>query len=156
MFTFILIIHILACAFLIGIILIQQGRGGGLVDSFSGVESMFGTKTSTFLTRATAILATTFIITCLLLALMSNQRSKSVLERIKIKTPINQQTQPAIPTTPATKVPATATTTTSPVVTPSAAEQKTPSAPAPVETPKPVVEQAPVSVPAGQNQTATP
>ena len=87
MFTLVLIIHILACLSLIGLILIQQGRGGGLVDSFSGVESMFGTKTSTFLTRATTILASLFIVTCLGLAFMSTQRNKSVLERVKMKAP---------------------------------------------------------------------
>ncbi|MCM8763411.1 MAG: preprotein translocase subunit SecG [Candidatus Omnitrophica bacterium] len=84
MFIFVLIIHILACLLLIGIILIQSGRGGGLVESFSGVESMLGTKTSAFLTRLTTVLAVIFITTCLTLALLSIQRGKSVTERIKI------------------------------------------------------------------------
>ncbi|MDD5236315.1 MAG: preprotein translocase subunit SecG [Candidatus Omnitrophica bacterium] len=136
MFTFVLIIHILVCAGLIGLILIQQGKGGGLVDSFSGVESMFGTKTNTFLTQATATLATLFIITCLSLALMSSQRNKSVLERVKIKTPA-----------------------VAPAAIPVPAEQKTQPAAVqqtPAENAKPIAEPAPVPVPAGQNQTSTP
>ena len=128
MFTFVLIIHILSCLLLIGIILIQQGRGGGLVDSFSGVESMFGTKTSTFLTRSTTVLATTFIITCLLLAFLSAQKNKSVLERVKLQTP---KTQPQLPLN----------------------QTEAPKA----EIPKAGVEQAPVSAPLQtQNQTAAP
>ncbi len=52
-----IIIHVIACILLIAIVLIQRGRGSGLVESFSGVESMFGTKTSAFLTRTTTILS---------------------------------------------------------------------------------------------------
>ncbi|MCM8779816.1 MAG: preprotein translocase subunit SecG, partial [Candidatus Omnitrophica bacterium] len=55
-------LHVIICALLILIILIQAGRGGGLVESFSGVESMFGTKTNTFLTRSTTVLSIAFFI----------------------------------------------------------------------------------------------
>lgn len=84
MFSFVIVIHIVACAGLIFFILIQQGRGGGLIESFSSAESLFGTKTSSFLTKATTGLAITFFITCLLLAFISVQRSKSVVERHSI------------------------------------------------------------------------
>ena len=57
MFGLVIVIHVIVCALLITVILIQAGRGGGLVDSLSGMESMFGTKTSALLTRATAILS---------------------------------------------------------------------------------------------------
>jgi len=59
MYKLMLVIHVLAAILLVVVILIQRGRGGGLVESFSGVESMFGTKTSQFLTRATTIFAIT-------------------------------------------------------------------------------------------------
>jgi len=65
---------------LITIVLVQRGRGGGFVDNLSGLESMFGTRTSVFLTRATTVSAVVFFITCLLLAVMSAHRSKSLLE----------------------------------------------------------------------------
>ncbi len=74
-------IHVLACILLIIIILIQAGRGGGLVENFSGVESMFGTKTNTFLTRATSVLSIIFFITCLSLAFMSARKSKSLMSQ---------------------------------------------------------------------------
>ena len=75
-----LIIHVLAAVLLIVVVLIQRGRGGGLVESFSGVESMFGTKTNVFLTRATAILATVFLITSISLAVMAARQSRSLIQ----------------------------------------------------------------------------
>ena len=88
--------HVLICTLLIAIILIQRGRGGGLVESFSNVESMFGTKTNAFLTRATAVLSVLFFITCLGLALISAQRAKSLLRDVvpAAEQPQPQNTQP--------------------------------------------------------------
>ncbi|MFC1674711.1 preprotein translocase subunit SecG [Candidatus Omnitrophota bacterium] len=82
MLTVILTIHAIVCALLIVFILIQRGRGGGLVESFSGVESMFGTKTSALLTRMTTILSIVFFSTCLILALMAAKRSKSLMRSV--------------------------------------------------------------------------
>ncbi len=79
--------HVIACVVLIGIVLVQAGRGGGLTETFSGAESIFGTKTNSFLTRATTVLAILFFVTCLSLAFISKQRSRSLLEgkRIPVK-----------------------------------------------------------------------
>jgi len=74
-----IIIHVTACLVLIGLVLIQRGRGAGLVESFAGVESMFGTKTNAFLTRTTTILSIVFFITCLSLAVLSVRQSKSLM-----------------------------------------------------------------------------
>jgi protein translocase SecG subunit len=79
---------------LIGLVLIQRGRGSGLVESFSGVESMFGTKTSEFLTRATTILSIAFFITCLVLAVLSVRQSRSLLKDIKAPQAPSTQEQP--------------------------------------------------------------
>lgn len=72
-------IHIFVCVGLIAIVLLQSGRGGGLAESFSGAESIFGTKTNAFLTRATMLFAIIFIATCLSLAFLSKQRSRSIM-----------------------------------------------------------------------------
>ena len=88
-------IHVTACALLIIIILIQTGRGGGLVESLSNVESMFGTKTSLFLTRATGILAVLFFLSCISLAFLSARQSKSLLSGITIKPAQTTQQEPA-------------------------------------------------------------
>lgn len=81
----------IVCFLLIGLILVQAGRGGGLVDSFSSVESMFGTKTNAFLTRTTTILSVFFFITCLSLALLSAKQSRSLMKDAKT------QAQPVAP-----------------------------------------------------------
>jgi len=88
----IITIHVIACVGLIAIVLIQRGRGSGLVESFQGVESMFGTKTDAFLTRATTILSIVFFITCLSLALLSVRQSRSLMRNVN-------QPQAAQPTT---------------------------------------------------------
>ncbi len=80
MFIFLLIIHIIVAVLLVIVILIQRGRGGGLVESFSGVESMFGTKTSQFLTRTTAVLAVIFLFTSISLAFLAARQSRSLID----------------------------------------------------------------------------
>ena len=83
MTAFIIAIHITACLLLMAIVLVQQGRGGGLVDSFSSVETMFGPKTGAFLTRATTVLSIVFFITCLSLAVLSSRQSRSLMQGAK-------------------------------------------------------------------------
>ena len=82
MFTFLMSIHILASLVLIGVILIQAGRGGGVSDVFGGssTNTIFGTSTEKFLTKTTAVCAALFIITSLSLAVLSSKRSKSLME----------------------------------------------------------------------------
>jgi len=81
MMIIVIAIHVIACIGLIFFILIQSGKGGGLIESFSSAESIFGTKTNTFLTKATTVLAITFFITCLSLAFLSTQQTKSIVEK---------------------------------------------------------------------------
>jgi preprotein translocase subunit SecG len=75
------ILHVIVVIGLIGIILIQRGRSGGLVEALGGVESIFGTKTSAMLVRGTVILAVIFFSTSISLAYLSKERGKSVIER---------------------------------------------------------------------------
>lgn len=86
MYAFLLIIHIIASIFLIAVILLQAGRGSGLADTFGGsqLQSLFGTKSATILTRLTTICAVIFIFTCISLAIISGHMSKSLVETISI------------------------------------------------------------------------
>ncbi len=79
MIGILIVIHAIICVLLIIIILIQTGRGSGLVEGFSGVESMFGTKTNAFLTRITTIFSTLFLVSCVTLAVLSARQSRSLL-----------------------------------------------------------------------------
>lgn len=94
MMGLVIAMHVVICALLIIIILIQAGRGTGLVEGFSGVESMFGTKTNVFLTRATSILSTLFFITCVGLAFLSAKQSKSLMSDVKLPVAQDQTAEP--------------------------------------------------------------
>jgi preprotein translocase subunit SecG len=97
MYAFLLVIHLLAAILLVVAILIQRGRGGGLVQSLSGVESMFGTKTSAFLTRMTAIFATIFLFTSISLAVLSARQSRSLIDEKAVssmKEEVTEKEQP--------------------------------------------------------------
>lgn len=75
--------YVLACVLLIVVILIQAGRGGGLVEGFSGAESIFGTKTNSFIVKLTAVLGAIFLGSTILLAYLSKTKSKSLMENYK-------------------------------------------------------------------------
>lgn len=93
-----IILHVTACIVLIGLVLIQRGRGAGLVESFAGVESMFGTKTSAFLTRTTTIMSIVFFLTCLSLAVLSVRQSKSLMRNTQVVAvkPLDAQKTPVV------------------------------------------------------------
>jgi len=99
MYAVIITIHVIASIFLILVILLQAGRGGGLADSFGGsqMQSMFGTKSANVLSRLTAICAVAFIITCLSLAIISSRRSKSVIDKVNMPATIPIETQEETP-----------------------------------------------------------
>ena len=83
-----LIIHILLALAIIGLILLQQGKGAEVGAAFgSGAsQTLFGSKGSaSFLTKLTAILALCFAITSLSMGYMAAQKSKptSILDTIE-------------------------------------------------------------------------
>src|SRR3989338_3645124 len=82
MFTLIVIFHILASIFLILVILLQAGRGGGMSDSFTGgaMQNIFGSSSTTVLTKVTAVCATIFILTSLTLTVLTGRREKSLID----------------------------------------------------------------------------
>ena len=77
MYPFFILLQVIICIGLIFLVLIQSGKGKGLVDSFSSADSVFGTKTNTFLVKATTVLAIAFFFNCLLLAFLTIQANKS-------------------------------------------------------------------------------
>ncbi|MDD3905623.1 MAG: preprotein translocase subunit SecG [Candidatus Omnitrophica bacterium] len=83
LYGLVIAIHVIASLVLIAVILLQAGRGGGLSETFGGssTQTLFGTKTSVFLARATAASAIIYIITCLALAVMTSHQSKSLVSQ---------------------------------------------------------------------------
>lgn len=92
LYGLVIAIHVIVSLVLIAVILLQAGRGGGLSESFGGssTQTLFGTKTSVFLTRATAVSAVIYIITCLLLAVMTSQRGRSIVAKETMRMPVAQ------------------------------------------------------------------
>lgn len=77
----VVVVHIVLSFAIIGLILIQQGRGADSGASFGGgaSQTVFGSKgTSGFLTRSTAILVTAFFITSLTLAVFARQQADGI------------------------------------------------------------------------------
>ena len=86
--TIILTIQMLSALAMIGLILVQHGKGADMGAAFGSGSSgsLFGASGSAnFLSRTTAILATVFFVCTLALAYFGNQRptsSSSVLESV--------------------------------------------------------------------------
>lgn len=86
----ILIVDILAAVGIIGLVLLQQGKGADMGAAFgSGAsQSLFGARGSAnFLTRATAVLATIFFLSNISLAWLASKEtavSSSVTTTVKI------------------------------------------------------------------------
>ncbi|MFH1245943.1 MAG: preprotein translocase subunit SecG [Candidatus Omnitrophota bacterium] len=96
MYMFLLVIHVIVSLFLIFIILVQGGKGEVLSEMFgggSGQSTIFGTRTSTFLTKATTTSAIVFMFTSLALALVSHKRAGSVVQRELLKGEVTEQMQ---------------------------------------------------------------
>ncbi len=83
MYNVILTIHVIVAISLIGMILIQRGRSGGLVEALGGVESIFGTKTSAFFVKVTVGLSIGFFLTSISLSYLSKQKGKSLMNKYK-------------------------------------------------------------------------
>lgn len=74
----ILFIHVMLSLAIIGLVLIQQGKGADAGASFGGggSQSVFGSRGSaSFLSRLTAIIVALFFVTSLTLAYMSAKQS---------------------------------------------------------------------------------
>ena len=98
MYIFLMITHVFVCFVLIAVILLQAGRGGGISDMVGGgqPQSILGTQTNAFMTRATEVCAVIFVITSLSLGIMSTQRGKSLVEKNRLRQAL-KTTIPAMP-----------------------------------------------------------
>ena len=101
MYAFLIVFHIIAGIFLIAVILLQAGRGSGLADTFGGsqLQNLFGTKSTTILTRLTSACAATFIFTCLALAIISSHKARSVVDKMAV--PVTEKEIPLTAQSPA-------------------------------------------------------
>jgi preprotein translocase subunit SecG len=88
LFYFVVVLHVIVCLFLIGVVLLQQGRSADLAGAFGGQGSQtaFGPRAAAnVLTRLTTWSAIIFMLTSLTLTILyvRGNRSHSVLEGTK-------------------------------------------------------------------------
>ena len=94
--NFLLIFDIILAVLLIGSVLLQKSEGGALGLGVSQESFVSSRSAGSFLTKATAILATLFIITSISLTIISKKElsSTSVLEKVEEE---KDSTEPEIP-----------------------------------------------------------
>jgi preprotein translocase subunit SecG len=82
--TFISIIHVFMCLVLMGVVLLQQGKGGGMGSAFGGASAQVfgGSGAGNLLTRATAICAGIFMLTSVTLAYMSSSGDRALKAKV--------------------------------------------------------------------------
>jgi preprotein translocase subunit SecG len=83
--TLLEIVHISVCVFLMLVVLLQQGKGGGMGAAFGGgaTQQVFGGRgAGNILTRATAICAATFMLTSVSLAYVASAGDRDLKAHI--------------------------------------------------------------------------
>jgi preprotein translocase subunit SecG len=124
-FNLVLLVHVLAGLSVIGLVLVQHGKGADMGAAFgSGASgSLFGSSGSAnFLSRTTAVLATLFFITSLSLSYLAGKRPtepSSLMERelpasvAPVESSSEPSSEPSSEAVPAESAPAAAETETS-------------------------------------------
>ena len=139
---------ILTSLFLICLVLIQRGKGGGLAGAVGGMggSSAFGTKAGDVFTRVTMITATVWILLNLILVVLYNRGTISAWD----------ENTPRSSTSRAKEVAPTAGGGAGKAASPASKPRTAGSAPAPSAPAAPSSSSAPVTVPALPDETSAP
>ncbi|HEY2455372.1 MAG TPA: preprotein translocase subunit SecG [Scandinavium sp.] len=108
MYEALLVIFLLVAIGLVGLIMLQQGKGADMGASFGAGASatLFGSSGSgNFMTRMTAVLATLFFIISLVLGNINTNKTSKGSEWDNLTAPKSEQTQPAAPAQPSSDIP---------------------------------------------------
>lgn len=110
--TALLAVQMIAAVTMMGLILVQHGKGADMGAAFGsgGSGSLFGASGSAnFLSRTTAVLATLFFVCTLMLAYFGAVRpstsSSSVLEGTALTVPVPAAVVPTVPASGAAQIP---------------------------------------------------
>jgi len=91
--TLLTIVHVVVCLFLVGIVLLQHGKGADIGATFGGSsQSLFGTEGPLpLLNKITTAVAVIFMLTSVTLAYISSQTgSSSVMSEVNVSQPAAQ------------------------------------------------------------------
>src|SRR3989442_7264878 len=107
MYLALIVVHVIACFAIIGIVLLQAGKGADIGSAFGGAgsQAVFGSMgTPTVLGKITAVIAIIFTITSFSLALLGGERGRSILREAApppAAAPAPAAPAPAAPASPA-------------------------------------------------------
>ena len=101
-----IVVHVVFCLALIGIVLLQSGKGADIGSAFGGAgsQAVFGSMgTPTVLSKITGAIAVAFTITSFSLTLIAGDRASSVIREPgpAPAPPASSQPAPGAPTQPA-------------------------------------------------------
>jgi len=110
MYEILLVVYLIVAIFLIGFVLIQQGKGAGMGASFgSGASNtVFGASgAGNFMTRTTALLAITFFVLSLVLGNLSTKKVSvnDEFSDLTIEQPAEQEAAPVVDTDTSSDIP---------------------------------------------------
>ncbi|MBV8042272.1 preprotein translocase subunit SecG [Pluralibacter sp.] len=108
MYEALLVVFLIVAIGLVGLIMLQQGKGADMGASFGAGASatLFGSSGSgNFMTRMTAILATLFFIISLALGNINTNKTNKGSEWENLTAPKSEQTQPVAPAQPSSDIP---------------------------------------------------
>lgn len=98
--TLLTIVHVIVCLFLVGVVLLQHGKGADIGASFGGSsQSLFGTEGPLpLLNKITTASAIIFMLTSVTLAYISSTTgSSSVMSEVSVSQPVTPPAQVAVP-----------------------------------------------------------
>ena len=103
--TLVWVVHIITAVVLVGLVLMQHGKGADMGVSFGtgSAGSLFGSSGSAnFLSRSTAVAATVFFITSMTLTYLYAHplQPQGVMDKQDVSRPVQQQTTPALAPAP--------------------------------------------------------
>jgi preprotein translocase subunit SecG len=95
MYIALVILHVLVAFIMVGVILLQSGKGAEIGAAFGGSsQTVFGSRgAGTFLSKMTAVAATIFMLTSLSLAILSKKLNYS--STIGLDKPLSSPSAPA-------------------------------------------------------------
>ncbi len=96
--TLLIIAHVVVCFFLVGIVLLQNGKGAGIGATFGGSsQTLFGSEgPMPLLNKVTTAIAVIFMLTSMTLAYISSQAgSGSVMDEVIKAQPVVEEQVPA-------------------------------------------------------------
>ena len=105
-----IVVHVISCFAIIGIVLLQAGKGADIGSAFGGAgsQAVFGSMgTPTVLGKITAAIAAMFTITSFSLALLGGERGGSVVREAApppAAAPAQGASTPGAPAAPASPV----------------------------------------------------